>query len=107
FVDTKTGLTIELGAGECLIVAADFGDARADGGMEWSFEFRAAPNRDDLAVGDIEDIVKGGFEYLWVRSRQKVVADLNMLGLQPVAAYVERFYEAGDFSVLRLGEGEV
>jgi hypothetical protein len=47
-----------------------------------------------------EDVTKGGFDYLWVRTKEKKVG--NALPLVPVAAYVHKVYQSGDFSELGL-----
>ena len=100
--DSVTGLTITLNAGECLFLGADFGDARADGGVEFTYEFSALPNRTGLSVGDIGGISKKGWEYLWVRYEPAEVGGLKVLGQKPRAVYVERVYDAGNFAGLGL-----
>ena len=85
--------------GEVLFVGAS-GTKRGDGDWEITFKFAASPNLAGIQIGDIADIVKGGWEYLWVRSERKV--DNNMPIVQPVAVYVEQVYEAGDFDDLEI-----
>jgi len=100
--DSVTGLTVTLNAGECLFLGSDFGDARADGGVEFTYEFSALPNKTGLSVGDIAGIAKKGWEYMWVRYEPAEVGGLKVLGQKPKAVYVERVYDSGDFSGLGL-----
>jgi len=57
---TATGLTVTLNAAECLLLGADFGVARADGGADFTCEFSALPNKTGLSVGDIGGIGRKG-----------------------------------------------
>ena len=57
----------------------------------------------NLHVGDIVVASKKGWEYLWVRYEDAEDDAANVLVKKPTAAYVEKVYEDGDFSVLGLG----
>ena len=46
---------------------------------------------------------KKGWEYLWVRYADEEDAAAKMLVKRPIAAYVEKVYEEGDFSQLGIG----
>jgi len=98
--DTITGLTITLNAGECLFNGAKVSEPRSDGNIEISYDFAASPNVTGLAIGPITGVNKKGFEYLWVRYAD--IDDAQVLVKQPIAAYVERVYEAGDYAGLGL-----
>ena len=87
-------------AGEVLFLGAS-GSQRGVDDWEISFRFAASPNATGLVVGDITGIDKGGWEYLWVRYAD--AEDADTLVKQPVAVYVERVYEYGDFSLLGIG----
>ena len=89
-----------LAAGECLFLGAS-GSKRGNGDWEISFRFAGSPNRTSFSVGSINVPSKKGWEYLWVRYQD--VVDSNVLVKQPVAAYVEKVYESGDFSSLGIG----
>jgi hypothetical protein len=71
---------------------------------EITFKFAAAPNRDaddPITIGRTDlQVAKGGWEYLWVRYADKVDGAARALVRVPVSAYIERVYDAGDFSVL-------
>jgi hypothetical protein len=54
-----------------------------------------------LAVGPITGITKRGWDYLWVRYAD--AEDQNVLVKQPIAAYVERVYQDGNFVLLGIG----
>ena len=65
--DSRTGLTITLNAGECLFLGGRSGGQRGDGGVEFVYQFSAAPNLTNVAVGDITVPAVGGWDHLWVR----------------------------------------
>ena len=54
-----------------------------------------------LSVGSIGGISKKGWEYLWVRYSPTVVN--KMMGQKPVAVYVEKVYDEGNFADLGIG----
>jgi len=85
--------------GEVLFVGAS-GTQRGGGDWEITFRFAASPNLTGIQIGDIEGIVKGGWDYLWVRTEQKVHND--ELGYHPIAVYVEQVYEPGNFEDLEI-----
>jgi len=86
-------------AGECRFLGAS-GTRRADGeDWEIQFSFSAIPNKANLDVGGTITVpAKKGHEYLWVRYEEAVDAD--RIAVQPVAAYVEKVYDDGDFDDL-------
>lgn len=100
--DTLTGMTISLAQCECLFNGAKVGESRDDGNVEISYDFAASPNVTGLTVGDIVGIDKKGWEYLWVRYADVDDAAANVLVKRPIAAYVEKVYELGDFGGLGL-----
>ncbi len=55
----------------------------------------------NLKVGDIENIVKEGHAYLWVKFEDAV--SQNALTKVPSAVYVERVYDEDDFTRLGIG----
>lgn len=87
-------------AGEVLFLGAS-GSQRGNDDWEIQFKFAASPNMTGLSVGSISGISKGGWEHLWVLYSDNV--DQNTLIKRPAAAYVERVYDAGDFSLLGIG----
>ena len=87
-------------AGEVLFLGAS-GSQRGFEDWEITFRFAASPNVTGLSVGDITGIAKEGWQYLWVK-----YADTESDGAivkQPVAVYVEKVYESGDYSALGIG----
>jgi hypothetical protein len=86
--------------GEVLFHGAS-GSQRGTEYWEIAFKFASSPNATDLKVGDITGIEKKGCEYLWVRYAD--AEDEETLIKQPVAAYVERVYEYGNFALLGIG----
>jgi hypothetical protein len=91
-----------LAAGECLFLGAS-GSRRgrgADDPWEITYRFAGSPNRTNLSIGGISGIAKKGWEYLWVRYQDAVDYVSNNLVKQPLAVYIEKVYEEGDFSTL-------
>jgi len=86
-------------AGECLFLGAS-GAKRGSGDWEITFRFAASPNVTNLTIGDITGVDKKGWEYLWVRYADSVDDTAKALVKKPIAAYVERVYEYGDFSLM-------
>ena len=87
-------------AGECLFLGAS-GSKRSGEKWEINFKFAASPNKTGLSVGSIGGISKKGWEYLWVRYSPTVVN--KMMGQKPVAVYVEKVYDEGNFADLGIG----
>ena len=94
-----------LAAGECLFLGASGSRRGTDADDDWeiTFRFAASPNRDDFAIGDITGISKKGWEYLWVRYGDAEDEDAKAIVKRPIAAYVEKVYEVGDFTALGIG----
>ncbi len=88
--------------GECLFLGAS-GSKRGTEHWEISFKFASSPNRAGITVGGIGGISKKGWEYMWVRYADAEDAAAKTLIKKPVAIYVEKVYEDGDFSLLGIG----
>jgi hypothetical protein len=86
--------------GEVLFMGAS-GSQRGEEDWEITFRFAASPNVTNLSVGPITGIDKKGWEYLWVRYAD--AEDEKVLVKQPIAAYVEKVYDQGDFSQIGIG----
>jgi hypothetical protein len=91
-----------LAAGECLFLGAS-GSKRGEDDWEITYRFAASPNRSGISVGPITVASKKGWEYLWVRYADEEDAGSNTLVKKPIAAYVERVYEEGNFAALGIG----
>jgi hypothetical protein len=87
-------------AGEVLFLGAR-GQRRGFGLWNVQFLFAASPNLTNVPVGDITVSAKLGWHYLWVQYKPAVSE--NSLVKVPKAAYVERVYRTGDFSLLGIG----
>lgn len=94
-------------AGEVLFLGAS-GSVRGDN-VDWeiTFNFAVSPNRTDITIGDYDNIVKGGWEYLWVRYEKTIIEEEgsggeNLIDLAPAPKYiyVEQVYQSGDFDGL-------
>jgi len=88
--------------GECLFLGAS-GSKRGTEKWEISFKFASSPNRAGITVGGIGGISKKGWEYMWVRYADTEDAGAKAIVKKPVAVYVEKVYEDGDFSLLGIG----
>jgi hypothetical protein len=87
-------------AGEVLFLGAS-GSRRGLEKWEITYQFAASPNAVGLQVGDIQNINKKGWEYLWVRYGD--VEDQKVLVKQPESVYIERVYEPGNLLLLGIG----
>jgi hypothetical protein len=85
--------------GEVLFLGADGGDDDQDY-VEIAYQFSVRGNRTGLAFGTITGVVKKGWDYVWVKHREKLVGDAILV--EPAAVYVERVYPPGNFSLLGL-----
>ena len=54
-----------------------------------------------MTIGDITGVDKKGWEYIWVRYAD--AEDENVLVKQPIAVYVEKVYDEGNFAGLGIG----
>jgi len=89
-------------AGECLFLGAS---GSKKGIEQWSitFRFSGSPNVTGLTIGDITDVDKLGWDYLWIRYGGYEDSSAHALVQRPVACYVERVLGFGDFSTLGIG----
>ena len=88
--------------GEVLFLGAS-GAKRGDEEWEITYRFAASPNVTDLQLGNITGINKEGWHYLWIRFTDEEDNAAKVLIKKPIAAYVERVYEYGDFSGMGIG----
>jgi hypothetical protein len=91
--------------GECLFLGAS-GSRRGtslDADWEITFRFAGSPNVTGLTIGTITGINKKGWEYMWVRYADSEDATAKVLVKKPVAIYIEKVYELGNFSLLGIG----
>jgi len=89
-------------AGEVLFLGAS-GAKRGDGDWEITYHFAASPNKTGITIGDITNIEKKGWEYLWVLYWDEEDTDAKVLVKRPKFVYVEKVYEEGDFADLGIG----
>jgi hypothetical protein len=97
---TIRGDRYQFAAGECLFLGASADESTASDFVDITYRFAASPNRTGITVGDITGISKKGWEYLWVRYADAEDATAKAIVKKPVAAYVEKVYEVGDFSAI-------
>lgn len=78
---------------------------RGEGNWRATFEFIVSPNVTGIDVGDISEplAVKEGHDYFWVMSRRSEDATAKSIVSRPIAFYVERVYDYGDFSIIGIG----
>jgi len=116
-------------AGECLFLGAA-GSKRGADDWEIAYRFAASPNRTNIVIGEITVASKKGWEYLWARLQTAMhcrletwsatptprteapiaidrdwrpLAAAKAIVKRPVAAYVEKVYEEGNFAGLGIG----
>lgn len=91
----------DFAVGEVLFMGASGRRTGTDAEDLWelTFTFSVSPNRTNISVGNgITVAQKYGWDYMWIKYGEKVVA--GAVVKVPVAAYVERVYEAANFSEL-------
>ena len=89
-------------AGEVLFQGAS-GSRRQTDDWQIQFNFAASPNVTGLTVGSITGVDKGGWEYMWVRYQQVADETAGRIVRRPLAVYIERVYEATNYSLLGIG----
>jgi hypothetical protein len=90
-------------AGELLFAGA-VGSEGTVQDPEITFHFIASPNVTNLSIGNgITVTSKLGHEYLWVYYEPAEDATAKRLVQNPIAAYVERVIEPGNFALLGIG----
>jgi len=92
-----------LAAGECLFLGARGQRRGTEEDWAIAFSFAGSPNRSNITVGDITGIAKKGWEYLWVRYADAKDDTAKRIVKKPIAAYVEKVYEEGNFAGLGMG----
>jgi hypothetical protein len=91
-----------LAPGECLFLGAS-GAKRGEEDWEITFRFAGSPNATGLMIGGIGPISKKGWEYMWVRYADAEDDNAKVLVKKPVAVYIEKVYEDGNFAQLGIG----
>jgi len=102
--DTRKNRTWVANPGELLCEGYDEGTLDDDGLVTIAFQMALSENRTDIVVGDITDIVKLGWQHLWIDYWD----DADDEGWQtklPRAAYVENVYRTAEMDGLGL-DGE-
>ncbi len=87
-------------AGECLFLGASGSKRGKKNDWEITFKFAASPNRTNITVGDITEISKKGWEYMWPRYADSEDDTAKAIVKKPVAVYIEKVYEYGDLGDL-------
>lgn len=90
-------------SGELLFVGAQ-GSQRGSG-TDWEvrYDFEARENVTSLDLGDITVPAANGHDFVWLYYRDEEDSSAKFVVPRPVAAYVERVYQPGDFSLLLIG----
>ena len=92
-------------AGECLFLGA-VGNEQSNGDWMITFNFAGSPNKTGLEVNPSASVPltvdKKGWEYLWVEYKEEKDTTSKKLKKVVAAAYVEKVYELGNFTVLGL-----
>ncbi len=96
------GVRLTFAAGEALFLGASGSKRKSEQDWEIGFRFAASPNAANLTIGTITGISKKGWEYLWVRYADAEDDCAKAIVKKPVAVYVEKVYQEGNFGGLRL-----
>lgn len=99
FVINYKGQVLIFQGGEVQFLGAT-GQSTGDDEIEVLYKFEASPNASNLTIGDITEIIKLGFDYLWVLYEDET--SNNFLVRRPKAVYVERIYDFITFAELIL-----
>jgi hypothetical protein len=94
------GVQLTFAVGEALFLGASGGKRRSENDWEIGFRFAASPNATNLTIGSITVPSKKGWEYLWVRYEDAEDETAQAIVKRPVAAYVEKVYDEGNFALL-------
>ncbi len=97
FIVSYKGQVITFQAGEVIFWGAT-GQSTGDDEIEILFKFEASPNASSLSIGGIDNIVKLGWDYLWVLYED--ATDNDFLIRRARAVYVERIYDYISFAGL-------
>ncbi len=97
FTVTWKGQILVFAKGELRYLGIRFQDDGPDR-IDFSHMFEASENRTDITIGEMEDIPKEGWEYLWVMYTDSVDADT--FGETARHVFVQRVTEYANFSVL-------
>lgn len=87
--------------GQVLFAGASGGERNPED-SELRLEFLVRRNETSLTIGEIEDIEKDGWDYLWCLydKKEEGAGDDKRIVLDPVAVYVEEIFPRGDLTVL-------
>ncbi len=72
--------------------------------IEITYSFDQSDDVTAQTIGDITGVAKAGWQYLWVQYRETDDTDAKSFARRPVAAYVEKVYEATSFAALGIGD---
>lgn len=99
---TWLGQSFSFSAGELRFKGASMGEADptelGDAQIRLVYKFEFSKNATNLTVGDITDIDKDGWDYLWCRTERVTVSGFT--SMQPAQVMVERVSERVDFADL-------
>lgn len=93
------GFSVSYEAGEVLFQGGIISQA-SDGAVRVNLRFERRPNRNDVEVGDVNDIVMEGHQYIWTKNRIRRDGAALSLVPRPYGAYVETVYDPASFTDL-------
>lgn len=71
--------------------------------IEISYSFEQSDDVGPITIGDIEQVIKLGWQYLWVHYVETHDATANAIARRPDGVYVERVYDTAPFGLLGIG----
>lgn len=85
---------------------ANGGNLSGDGKLrEFSYSFEVSPSATGLTMGDITNITKTGWDYLWVRYETTDDTTAKKTTPKPIQVDVDRVLTAFNFDLLGIGSG--
>lgn len=75
--------------------------------FSFTFKFAASPSVEGITIGEISDVYKRGWDYLWVRYESSVDDAAKKMTKRPIGVYVSQVSKLGDFSAIGIGTGEI
>jgi hypothetical protein len=71
--------------------------------IEITYTFEQSDDVKAQTIGDITNVAKAGWQYLWVQYQETHDESAKSFARQPVGVYVEKVYESANFTLLGIG----
>jgi hypothetical protein len=71
--------------------------------IEITYTFEQSDDVKAQTIGDITNVAKAGWQYLWVQYQETHDQSAKSFARQPVGVYVEKVYDSANFTLLGIG----